>query len=85
MVCAVKGGASASKKVIESVKLFSQLANIGDAKSLAPTSGIDYPFAADAGGAAEDGCDGDDYIGLAVGIEDIGDIIDDLNQALQKV
>ncbi len=80
----VKGGANASKKVIESVKLFSHLANIGDAKSLIihPASTTHSQLTPEE--LLKTGVT-DDYIRLAVGIEDIGDIIDDLNQALQKV
>jgi O-acetylhomoserine (thiol)-lyase len=77
----VKGGAEASKKVIESVKLASHLANIGDAKTLiihpaSTTHGQLTPEEQKATGVTPD------YIRLAVGIEDVEDIIADLDQAL---
>jgi O-acetylhomoserine (thiol)-lyase len=80
----VKGGASASKKVIESLKLFSHLANIGDAKSLVihPASTTHSQLTEEeqkATGVSPD------YIRLAVGLEDIEDIISDLDQALREV
>ncbi len=80
----VKGGEEASKKVIESVKLFSHLANIGDAKSLIihPASTTHSQLTPEE--LLKTGVT-DDYIRLAVGIEDIEDVIDDLEQALQKV
>ncbi|MBI0582857.1 MAG: O-acetylhomoserine aminocarboxypropyltransferase/cysteine synthase [Methanomassiliicoccus sp.] len=77
----VKGGAEASKKVIESLKLFSHLANIGDAKSLVihPASTTHSQLTGEeqlATGVTQD------YVRLAVGLEDIEDIIADLDQAL---
>ncbi len=80
----VKGGAEAGKKVVESVKLFSHLANIGDAKSL-----IIHPATTTHSQLAEDEQASTgvtpDYIRLSVGLESIGDIIADLEQALEQV
>ena len=80
----VKGGLDAGKKLIESVKLFSHLANIGDAKSL-----IIHPASTTHSQLTEEeqGRTGvtADYVRLSVGIETIGDIIDDLDQALAAV
>jgi O-acetylhomoserine (thiol)-lyase len=80
----VKGGRPAGEKVINSVKLFSHLANIGDTKSLIihPATTTHQQLT-----AAEQQSTGvtDDYIRLAIGIEDAEDIIADLEQALQKV
>jgi O-acetylhomoserine (thiol)-lyase len=77
----IRGGLEAGKRVIDSVKLFSHLANIGDAKSLIihPASTTHQQLS-----AAERAATGvtDDYIRLSVGIEDIEDILDDLEQAI---
>jgi O-acetylhomoserine (thiol)-lyase len=78
----IKGGAPAGKKFINSVKLFSHLANIGDSKSLVihPATTTHQQLTAEeqkATGVTED------YIRLSVGIEDYEDIKDDLDQALR--
>ena len=78
----IKGGLEAGKKFIESVKLFSHLANIGDAKSLVihPASTTHQQLTREeqaATGVTED------YIRLSVGIEDFEDIKEDLDQALR--
>jgi len=78
----IKGGAEAGKKFINSVKLFSHLANIGDSKSLvihpATTTHQQLtPEEQKATGVT------DDYVRLSVGIEDFEDIRDDLDQALR--
>lgn len=77
----IKGGLEAGKKFINSVKLLSHLANIGDAKSLVihPASTTHQQLTREeqaATGVSED------YIRLSVGIEDPEDIIEDLDQAL---
>ena len=78
----IKGGLEAGKKFINSVKLFSHLANIGDAKSLVihPASTTHQQLTREeqaATGVTED------YVRLSVGIEHIDDIIEDIDQALQ--
>jgi O-acetylhomoserine (thiol)-lyase len=80
----VKGGFDAGKKVIESLKLFSHLANIGDAKSLAihPASTTHSQLSADEQKASGVSAD---YIRLSLGIEDFADLQADLEQALAKV
>ena len=69
------------EKFINSVKLFSHLANIGDAKSLVihPASTTHQQLTAE-----EQETTGvtQDYIRLSVGIENIADILADLDQAL---
>jgi len=79
----IKGGVAAGKKFIESLKLFSHLANIGDAKSLVihPASTTHQQLT-----PAEQLATGvtDDFVRLSVGIENIDDIIADLDQALRK-
>ena len=80
----VVGGLEAGKTLINSVNLFSLLANIGDAKSLIihPASTTHQQLTPEqqisTGVTA-------DYVRLSVGIEDINDIIADLDQALAKV
>jgi O-acetylhomoserine (thiol)-lyase len=79
----IKGGMSAGKRFIESVKLLSHLANIGDSKSLVihPASTTHQQLSPEerfATGVS------DDYIRLSVGLENISDIIKDLDQALAK-
>lgn len=80
----VKGGRAAGKTFIESLQLFSHLANIGDAKSLAihPASTTHSQLTPE-----EQTLTGvsDDYIRLSIGIETIDDIIADIEQALAKV
>ncbi len=79
----IKGGREAGRKFINSVKLFSHLANIGDAKSLVihPASTTHQQLTAQE--QAETGVT-PDYIRLSVGIEHIDDILQDIDQALQK-
>ncbi len=79
----LKGGYDAGVGLVSKVKLFSHLANIGDTKSLIihPASTTHSQLTSeqrDAAGA------GDDVVRLSVGIEDAGDIIGDLEQALAQ-
>jgi len=78
----IKGGYEAGKKFINSVRLFSLLANIGDAKSLIihPASTTHQQLS-----EAEQHATGvtPELVRLSVGIEDVRDIIADLEQALQ--
>ncbi len=78
----IKGGLEAGRKFINSVKLFSHLANIGDAKSLVihPASTTHQQLTAHE--QAETGVTAD-YVRLSVGIEDIEDIKADIDQALK--
>jgi O-acetylhomoserine (thiol)-lyase len=77
----IKGGRGSAVKFIESLQLFSHLANIGDAKSLVihPASTTHEQLT-----EAEQQAAGvtSDFIRLSVGIEDIQDILDDLGNAL---
>ena len=79
----IKGGAAASQKFIDSVKLLSPLANIGDAKTLVihPASTTHQQLTA--AEQAETGVT-PDYIRLSVGLEDEADIKADIDQALQQ-
>jgi len=79
----VKGGLEAGKKFINSVKLLSHLANIGDAKSLVihPASTTHQQLTE--AEQLETGVT-QDYIRFSVGLEDLEDIKADIDQALQK-
>ncbi len=78
----IKGGKESGRKLIESVKLFSHLVNIGDTKSLIvhPASTTHQQLT-----KAEQEATGvtEDYIRLSIGIEDPEDLIEDLDQALK--
>ena len=75
------GGYAAGVKVVESVRLFSHLANIGDTRSLIvhPASTTHRQLSDEQKTAAGAG---PEVIRLSVGIEDIEDILADLEQAL---
>jgi O-acetylhomoserine (thiol)-lyase len=78
----IKGGREAGRRFIESVKLASHLANIGDAKTLVihPASTTHSQQTAEELSAA--GVT-DDYVRVSTGIEDLEDIQADFDQALQ--
>ncbi len=77
----IKGGAEAGKRFIESLKLFSHLANIGDAKSLAIHNASTTHSQLNADELAAAGVT-QETVRLSVGIEHIDDILADLDQAL---
>ncbi len=78
----IRGGRDAGRAFIDGLKLFSHLANVGDTRSLAihPATTTHSQL-----GPEEQAASGitDDYVRLAVGIEDINDILWDLDQALK--
>jgi O-acetylhomoserine (thiol)-lyase len=78
----IKGGLEAGKKFINSAKLLSHVANIGDAKSLVihPASTTHQQLT-----AAEQEATGvtADYVRLSIGLEDVADIKADIDQALR--
>jgi O-acetylhomoserine (thiol)-lyase len=77
----IKGGRAAGAKLIERLKVFSHLANVGDAKSLVihPASTTHQQMSlADLAKAGV----GEELVRLSVGLEDAQDLIDDLDQAL---
>lgn len=81
VVFGIKGGEQAGRAFIESLELFSHLANVGDARSLAihPTSTTHAQLTAEqqvSGGITPD------LIRLSIGVEHIDDILLDLDQAL---
>ncbi len=77
----VKGGETAGPAFIDAVKLITRLVNIGDAKSLAchPASTTHRQLSDDE--LASSGVTGD-LVRLSIGIENIEDIIEDIDQAL---
>jgi O-acetylhomoserine (thiol)-lyase len=79
----IKGGLEAGRKFINAVELLSHLANIGDAKSLVihPASTTHQQLT-----RAEQEETGvtDDFIRLSIGLEDVEDIKEDIDQALRK-
>ncbi len=81
VIFGAKGGADAGKKCVENAKLFSHLANVGDAKSLAihPASTTHSQMTEEQQTAA--GIP-PEMVRLSVGIESIEDILEDLDQSL---
>lgn len=80
----VKGGVDEAKKFIDSLEIFSQLANVADAKSLVihPSTTTHQQLNAEEQKAAGFG---PDTIRLSIGVEDPDDLIYDLGQALDKI
>ena len=78
----IKGGRAAGRRFIEGLRIFSHLANVGDAKSLVihPASTTHQQMDAEALKAAGIG---EDMVRLSIGLEDPADLIDDLGQALR--
>jgi len=79
----IKGGFEAGKKLINALKLFSLVANIGDAKSLVIHPASTTHSQLTVAEQAETGVT-PEMVRLSVGIEDIRDILADLDQALEK-
>jgi len=83
VVFGIKGGAEAGAKFINSLQMFSHVANLGDAKSLAihPATTTHSQLSSEqqlAGGIRPE------LVRLSIGIEHIKDILTDLDQALEK-
>ncbi|OGS64808.1 MAG: O-acetylhomoserine aminocarboxypropyltransferase [Euryarchaeota archaeon RBG_19FT_COMBO_69_17] len=79
----IKGGLAAGKRFIESVQLLSHLANIGDAKTLVihPASTTHSQLTKE---EQEETGVTEDFIRLSIGLEDVEDIKEDIDQALRK-
>jgi O-acetylhomoserine (thiol)-lyase len=77
----IEGGREAGRRFIEAVRVFSHLANVGDAKSLVihPASTTHQQMDAEALRIAGVG---EDMVRLSIGLEDPDDLIDDLGRAL---
>jgi O-acetylhomoserine (thiol)-lyase len=78
----VKGGRAAGRRFIEALKLFSHLANVGDAKSLVihPASTTHQQMDAD---SLKNAGIGEEMVRLSVGLEDPADVLDDLAAGLR--
>ena len=77
----IKGGRKAGAKLIERLRVFSHLANVGDAKSLVihPASTTHQQMSAE--DLVKAGV-GEELVRLSIGLEDAQDLLDDLAQAL---
>ncbi len=83
VVFGIKGGRDAGEKFINSLQLFSHLANVGDAKSLALHPGsTSHSQLSEEQQLASDLSP--DLVRLSIGLEHIDDIIADIEQALAK-
>ncbi|MFZ2456234.1 MAG: O-acetylhomoserine aminocarboxypropyltransferase/cysteine synthase family protein [Candidatus Altiarchaeia archaeon] len=84
VVFGVKGGRSAGEKFINNLKLFSHLANVGDAKSLAL-----HPASTSHSQLSDkellDGGITPDLVRLSIGLENVDDIIEDIDATLRKI
>ncbi|MEW5908869.1 MAG: aminotransferase class I/II-fold pyridoxal phosphate-dependent enzyme [Thermodesulfobacteriota bacterium] len=84
VVFGIRGGVEAGRRFIDRLSLFSHLANVGDAKSLAlhPSSTSHSQLSEK---EQREGGLTPDLIRLSIGIEHIDDIIGDLNQAFDTI
>jgi len=80
--CGIKGGRGAGKKFIESVRLASHLANVGDAKTLVIHPASTTHQQMDAAQLKAAGL-GEELVRISVGLEAASDIVEDLAQALR--
>lgn len=84
VVFGVKGGREAGVKLVDNIKLFSLLANVGDAKSLiihsASTTHSQLSGQAQTAGGLED-----DLIRLSIGLEHVDDLKEALGEALELI
>ena len=78
----IRGGRAAGRKFIEALRLFSHLANVGDAKSLVIHPASTTHFRLDDAALRAAGI-GAGTIRLSIGLEDAADLLDDLAQALR--
>ena len=80
----IKGGDVAGKKLVDSCKLFSHVANVGDSRSL-----IIHPSTTTHSQLSDEekrlSSSTDDVIRVSIGIEDIDDIISDLESSLKEI
>ncbi len=77
----VKGGRVAGRRFIDALRIFSHLANVGDAKSLVIHPASTTHFRMDEAALRAAGI-GEGAIRLSVGLEDVNDLIEDLGRAL---
>ena len=83
IVFGIQGGREAGAKLINGVELFAHVANVGDAKSLIIHPASTTHQQLDAEGLKAAGV-GEDLVRLSIGIENVEDIIEDLEQAIAK-
>lgn len=80
----VKGGEAEARKVIDSLEIFSDLANVADAKSL-----VVHPATTTHGQLSEKDLEAagvtPNQIRLSIGLENVDDLIEDLRLALEKI
>jgi O-acetylhomoserine (thiol)-lyase len=83
VVFGIKGGLEAGRQFVDSLKLFSHLANVGDAKSLVihPASTTHSQLSEE---QQRDGGLTPDLVRLSIGLENIDDIKKDLDQAFGR-
>ncbi|WP_404329769.1 O-acetylhomoserine aminocarboxypropyltransferase/cysteine synthase family protein [Mesobacillus maritimus] len=81
IVFGIEGGREAGAKLINSIELWSHLANVGDAKSLIIHPATTTHQQLDAEGLKAAGVP-EDLIRLSIGIENVEDLIEDLDQAI---
>lgn len=80
----LKGGIKAARKVLEEVKVFDYMVNVGDAKSLIVHSATSTHFGQSKEEREKAGVY-DDTLRLSIGIEDVDDLIEDLKHALDFI
>jgi O-acetylhomoserine (thiol)-lyase len=78
----VAGGRSAGRRMVEALRVFSHLANVGDAKSLVIHPASTTHFRVPDQDLARSGI-GQGTIRLSIGLEDADDLIEDLGRALR--
>jgi len=83
IIFGIKGGREAGAKLINNIEIFAHVANVGDAKSLIIHPASTTHQQLDAEGLAAAGVS-EDLIRLSVGIENVEDLIEDLEQAINK-
>ncbi|HEU9798122.1 TPA: PLP-dependent transferase [Streptococcus pneumoniae] len=80
----VKGGEEEARKVIDNLEIFSDLANVADAKSL-----VVHPATTTHGQLSEKDLEAagvtPNQIHLSIGLENVDDLIEDLRLALEKI
>ena len=79
----LEGGRDAGRTFIESLRVFSHLANVGDAKSLVIHPATTTHHRMDTEALARAGIS-EGTVRLSIGLEDIDDLLDDLGRALHR-
>jgi cystathionine beta-lyase/cystathionine gamma-synthase len=83
LACDLAGGLEAGTRFAEALELFSIAASLGSTESLVVPPAMQQPRGMSAEQAAWTGV-GPGTVRLSVGIEDAGDLVDDLRQALER-